>query len=62
MDLATAQSILASLMKLSALSLIVLPSIQIEAVDGIVTCPLHGLRIDVATGLCLGSAFAARAA
>lgn len=29
---------------------------SIEAIDGVVTCPLHGLRIDAATGKCLGSA------
>lgn len=28
---------------------------SIEAIDGVVTCPLHGLRIDAATGKCLGS-------
>jgi hypothetical protein len=27
---------------------------SIEAIDGVVTCPLHGMRIDVATGKCLG--------
>lgn len=31
---------------------------SIEAVDGVVTCPLHGLRIDAATGKCVGSAAA----
>lgn len=27
---------------------------SIEAIDGVVTCPLHGMRIDAATGKCLG--------
>lgn len=26
----------------------------VQAVDGIVTCPIHGLRIDATTGVCLG--------
>ena len=29
---------------------------SIKAIDGVVTCPLHGLRIDAATGKCLGTA------
>jgi hypothetical protein len=28
----------------------------IEPVDGVLQCPLHGLRIDAATGKCLGAA------
>jgi hypothetical protein len=27
---------------------------SIKAIDGVVTCPLHGLRIDASTGQCLG--------
>lgn len=27
---------------------------SIEALDGVITCPLHGLRIDAETGKCLG--------
>jgi Rieske [2Fe-2S] domain len=27
----------------------------VESVNGVVTCPLHGMRIDAATGVCLGS-------
>lgn len=29
---------------------------SIEAVDGVITCPLHGLRIDAKTGSCIGAA------
>jgi hypothetical protein len=28
---------------------------SVQAVDGVITCPLHGLRIDASTGQCLGA-------
>lgn len=28
---------------------------SVLSVDGVITCPLHGLRIDAATGVCLGA-------
>jgi hypothetical protein len=27
---------------------------SVEPVAGVITCPLHGMRIDAATGVCLG--------
>ena len=29
---------------------------SVQVVDGVITCPLHGLRIDAQSGRCLGTA------
>lgn len=31
-----------------------LPLGSIAPIDGVITCPLHGLRVDAETGICLG--------